>query len=79
MARDVLLSYAHEIPIARATMDIDLAFAVDDWKTYEGLQTALLESGKSTKDPHMACGQILPFALGEREINITQYPPPLSP
>jgi predicted nucleotidyltransferase len=84
MARDVLLSYAHEIPVARATMDIDLAFSVDDWKAYEGLQTALLTSGKSTKDPHIQHRLIfdgaikvdlLPFGGVERADRTIAWPP----
>jgi len=31
MARDLLLYYAHNIPVGRATEDIDLEFAVADW------------------------------------------------
>ncbi len=45
-ARDVLLSYAHGIPLARATYDADLAFAIPDWTAFDTLRRRLLESGR---------------------------------
>lgn len=44
MARDLLLYYAYKIPVSRATEDIDLGFAVADWKDFDALQAALLVS-----------------------------------
>ena len=44
MARDLLLHYAHAVPIVRATEDVDLAFAVADWGEFEALRTALIDS-----------------------------------
>lgn len=44
VARDVLLSYAHGIPLARATHDADLAFAIPDWTAFDTLRRHLLES-----------------------------------
>lgn len=52
-ARDVLLHYAHGIPIARATMDIDFAFAIADWTSYGRLRDMLLGSGEFTGDLHV--------------------------
>lgn len=43
-ARDVLLSYAHGVALARATYDADLAFAVPDWDAFESLRRRLLAS-----------------------------------
>jgi len=48
MARDVLLTHAHGVPAARATQDIDLAFAVRDWDGFESLRGALATSGRFT-------------------------------
>ncbi len=45
LARDLLLHYAHAIPIIRATTDVDLAFAVADWDEFDSLREALLRSG----------------------------------
>jgi predicted nucleotidyltransferase len=44
MARDLLLFHAHNIPVRRATEDIDLAFAVADWEEFSRLRAALLAS-----------------------------------
>jgi len=54
MARDLLLHYAHAVPIARATEDVDLAFAVADWGEFEALRAALIDSRAfvPTSHPH---------------------------
>ena len=44
-ARDLLLHYAYDVPITRATADVDLAFAVADWGDFDTLRAALLRSG----------------------------------
>ena len=44
MARDLLLYYAYKIPVDRATEDVDLAFAITDWREFEALRAALLAS-----------------------------------
>jgi predicted nucleotidyltransferase len=44
MARDLLLHHAHNIPVSRATEDIDLGFAVADWEGFAALRAALLAS-----------------------------------
>jgi predicted nucleotidyltransferase len=44
LARDILLYYAHEIPVLRATEDVDLGFAVSDWEDFTALRTALITS-----------------------------------
>jgi predicted nucleotidyltransferase len=44
MARDLLLFYAYGIKAARATEDIDLAFAVASWADFEKLRKSLLRS-----------------------------------
>jgi predicted nucleotidyltransferase len=83
-ARDVLLSHAHGIAIARATMDIDFAFAVDDWKTYERLQEALLAGGNFTRDSRIQHRlhfnealkvDLLPFGGVERADRTIAWPP----
>ena len=45
-ARDVLLSYAHGIPLARATEDADVAFSVPDWAAFAAVRQQLLSSGR---------------------------------
>ena len=44
LARDLLLFHAHNIPVRRATADIDVAFAVADWEEFSRLRGALLAS-----------------------------------
>ena len=44
MARDLLLYYTHNIPVIRATEDIDLGFAVADWDDFAALRAALIAS-----------------------------------
>jgi len=44
MARDLLLHHAHNIPVDRATEDIDLAFALADWEDFAALRAALIAS-----------------------------------
>lgn len=44
MARDLLLYYAYEIPVSRATEDVDLGFAVADWEDFAALRAALVAS-----------------------------------
>lgn len=46
MARDVLLLHAYGIALPRATTDVDIALAVDDWGAFNQLRDALLASGK---------------------------------
>jgi predicted nucleotidyltransferase len=84
MARDVLMSHAHGITIARATMDIDFAFAVNDWKSYQGLRTALLASGNFKDDSRMQHQlllngtlkvDLLPFGGVERADRTIAWPP----
>ena len=45
-ARDVFLHYIHEIPIRRATKDIDLGVQLRSWDAYEELKSRLLQSKK---------------------------------
>lgn len=84
MARDLLLSYAHSIPIARATMDIDFAFAVDDWQDYERLRQDLLTSNQFSEDHAVQHRlqfrneiriDLLPFGGVERMDRTIAWPP----
>lgn len=57
MARDVLLFYGHGVPVRRATTDVDLAFAVEDWRAFAATRDALVESGLfvATRAAHRLC------------------------
>lgn len=52
-ARDLLVTYAHNIPIDRVTEDVDLAFSVAGWDEFLSLRQALLASGKFTEQGRM--------------------------
>lgn len=47
-ARDILLTYAHGIAIARGTADIDFALATQNWLAFESVRTSLIETGEFT-------------------------------
>jgi predicted nucleotidyltransferase len=61
LARDILLYYAHEIPVARATEDVDLGFAVSDWQDFTALRAALLTS------PHFEPHERVPHKIFHRK------------
>lgn len=48
MARDILLTYAHGIAIARGTADIDFALATQNWLKFQSVRTSLIETGEFT-------------------------------
>jgi predicted nucleotidyltransferase len=47
-ARDILLTYAHGINIARGTADIDFALATQNWLSFESVRASLIETGDFT-------------------------------
>jgi predicted nucleotidyltransferase len=47
-ARDLHLVYGHGIDTQRGTEDLDFAFAVDGWSTFEALLGRLIDSGAFT-------------------------------
>lgn len=44
-ARDMLLTYAHGIAVARGTADIDFALATQNWLSFEAARARLIETG----------------------------------
>lgn len=46
MARILLLEHVYGLPRGRATRDIDFAFAVADWDTFEAIKAALIETSR---------------------------------
>lgn len=46
MARDLLLHYGEGVAVARATTDVDLAFAVAHWEQFAMLRHALVDSSR---------------------------------
>jgi len=55
-ARDILLTYAHGIAIARGTADIDFALATQNWRAFESVRASLIEK----EDQHRNDVQLLP-------------------
>ncbi len=45
-ARDMILSYGHDIEIKRATVDIDLGVEVADWDEFHALKNGLVATGQ---------------------------------
>ena len=58
-ARDLLLHYVHDVPITRATTDVDLAFAVADWEDVCSLREALLDSSAFGTEQPLRLGRLL--------------------
>jgi predicted nucleotidyltransferase len=71
-ARDLLVTYAYNIPIERVTEDVDLAFAVAGWDEFLSVRQALLASGKFSergKVPH----RIQHRGLGTARIDLIPF------
>lgn len=85
-ARDVILKHGHDVDTGRATLDVDLAFAVENWDAYETLRKALLDSTRFTKERnehhcvrHTGAGKsrvdLIPFAGVEDDKRMIAWPP----
>lgn len=84
MARDVLLSFAHDIRVSRATQDMDFAFALAGWDGFADLKNALLASGAFTEASgvahrlifeHRYRVDLIPFGGVERADRTIAWPP----
>ncbi|MCC7126620.1 MAG: nucleotidyl transferase AbiEii/AbiGii toxin family protein [Acidobacteria bacterium] len=64
-ARDLLLNYAHRIPVMRQTEDIDVALAIDGWSAFAELRERLVSSGRfaETTSVHRLQHGALPIDL----------------
>lgn len=67
-ARDLLLHFGLDVPVARATADIDLAFAVRDWDEFSALRENLLSSA------HFAPGRPSSHRLVHRGVPVDLIP-----
>ncbi|HVK57053.1 MAG TPA: hypothetical protein VM532_18740 [Burkholderiales bacterium] len=45
LARDLLIFHQHGIDTVRQTEDVDIAFAIEDWETFDALRERLITSG----------------------------------
>ena len=92
MARDVLLYHVFGLETGRATLDVDLAVAVDSWTEFERIKMRLVETGEVITDetrPHRLfyratsdAGRypldLLPFGGLEQRPREIAWPPDLS-
>lgn len=44
-ARDVLMTHVFGLEVQRATHDVDFAIALEDWRSFDALKSALLGTG----------------------------------
>lgn len=84
MARDLLLLYAHGQETARATADLDIAIAVENWPQFDALRRRLIDTGGFTAEKdnlhrlHYTAGLIvdlIPFGGVETDDRNIAWPP----
>lgn len=92
MARDIVLDGVFGIDSGRATRDVDLAVAVDDWSQFEALKELLVGTGSFTVDSRAMQRlfyrrsterrgypvDLLPFGGVEQRAHEVAWPPDLS-
>ena len=84
LARDLLLHYGHGIAITRATEDVDLALAIENWDEFDSVRSALLSTGKfapysgaihKLRYREQCWIDLVPFGAVERPDGIIAWPP----
>lgn len=84
LARDLLLHYGHGIAITRATEDVDLALAIEDWDEFDSVRTALLSTGRfapytgaihKLRYREQCWIDLVPFGAVERADGTIAWPP----
>jgi predicted nucleotidyltransferase len=92
MARDILLYHVFGLETGLATLDIDVAVALDSWQEFDVIKTHLIETGAVTADrnrPHRLFHRtsptgkrypfdLLPFGGIEQRPSEIAWPPDLS-
>jgi predicted nucleotidyltransferase len=53
-ARDIMLSHVHNVPLHRATADVDFAVAIHGWNAFDGMVVRLLDDPRFTVSPAIA-------------------------
>jgi len=87
-ARDILLRGVFNLHVGRATADVDLAMAIQDWSRFQAVKTAYIDTGRFRPDPKRlhrilwspAGGAIqpidlIPFGGVESEPGRIEWPP----
>jgi predicted nucleotidyltransferase len=83
-ARDLILQYAYEVPVRRATNDIDFGIVVETWDEFAKLREALVTAGGFQPHPHKqqqllheegAMIDLVPFGNLEQSSGLIVWPP----
>lgn len=81
-ARDIVLHYGYDVPIQRATRDIDFGIQVSGWPAFHGLRDELIENGFSETgafhrliSPEGIPVDVVPFGGLQDEDSNIQWPP----
>jgi len=83
-ARDLILQYAYDLPIHRATNDIDFGIVVETWDEFARLREALITDEGFQPHPHQqqrllheegAIIDLVPFGNLEQATGLIIWPP----
>lgn len=83
-ARDLILQYAHDVPVRRATNDIDFGIVVETWEEFAQLRDNLIGNEGFQAHPHQqqrlihnegAMIDLVPFGNLEQEKGLIAWPP----
>ena len=91
-ARIILLENVHGLHAGRATTDVDIAFAVDDWTQFEQLKAAMLANARfhaserlahrlhfrAVESAHAYQVDLIPFGGIETNLNMIAWPPDMA-
>nr|WP_197478329.1 nucleotidyl transferase AbiEii/AbiGii toxin family protein [Luteibacter rhizovicinus] len=74
-ARDIMLTFLHDIPARRATEDMDFALAVPNWEAFENVARALTDDPRFTMDKSMAHRILFRYSdtLPSRSVDVVPY------
>jgi predicted nucleotidyltransferase len=53
-ARDIMLGHVHDVPLHRATADVDFAVAIHGWNAFDAMVARLLDDPRFTVNPDIA-------------------------
>lgn len=83
-ARDLILQYAYDLPVHRATNDIDFGIVVEAWEEFGWLREALISDEGFQPHPHQqqrllhdegAIIDLVPFGNPEQSTGLIVWPP----
>jgi predicted nucleotidyltransferase len=86
-ARDLLLQYMYDLPVRRATNDVDFGIVLETWDEFARLRDALINSEGFRSHPHQrqrlldeegAIVDLVPFGNLEHATGLIAWPPDFS-